>query len=369
MAMLQGGIPTDSLTWTYVKLFGRQLVEHVTDWKAIPNSHAWRRAAQSTPTRVLTKAQVMGVLVSIQMRADRVELLVDDGTGLVRAVQWTTTWVGRVVLGDLVLVEGKLNADTSWGDTPGSTRELRVLRISKVSDPNEELLQWLDVVELTTSFYAQGVASRQTSVAEARPLTQRADTTPQPKPTGWETITRRVFLECLVPEDEENAFLSRSDAAPCDATLMEVLKRLVQRQKQLTTAREQHALHITFPELLNELLREKDIPVERALHHEITRFLRQTFAKLRSVGLLALVDQETDRHVFLSFQFALAPILLAFLQGHDDGASVAEIAEHVIAQAQWRRLSFEWLECALQRLVEERKITQRPTDKRFQCVK
>lgn len=43
-----------------------------------------------------------------------VEYLIDDGTGLMKAVLWNAPDRADVGLGDLVEVEGKLNANTSF---------------------------------------------------------------------------------------------------------------------------------------------------------------------------------------------------------------------------------------------------------------
>ena len=42
------------------------------------------------------------------------EILVDDGTALIKTVLWGEDAQVSVVLGDLVLVEGKLNVDKNW---------------------------------------------------------------------------------------------------------------------------------------------------------------------------------------------------------------------------------------------------------------
>lgn len=82
-----------------------------------------------------------------------VEYLLDDGSGLVAAVRWGAG-PPAAALGDLVEVEGKLGASES---------ELRVVRMSRLQDPNEEPLHWARAAELARERQraAQGRAARQ----------------------------------------------------------------------------------------------------------------------------------------------------------------------------------------------------------------
>ncbi|KAJ0401034.1 hypothetical protein P43SY_009914 [Pythium insidiosum] len=112
-ASMSSAIGEDPLTWAYAKLLGCQLVTRVGDFDGLPNSYAWRSPGRR---RLLTKALFVGLLVSIQVRAERVEFQVDDGSGIVHGVLWTPAWDHSVVLGDLVLIQGKLNSSAARED-------------------------------------------------------------------------------------------------------------------------------------------------------------------------------------------------------------------------------------------------------------
>lgn len=57
---------------SFVKLFARQITQELVEFEGIPGSHAWKwRHDGVWRARVFTKAQVVGVLVSIQERNER----------------------------------------------------------------------------------------------------------------------------------------------------------------------------------------------------------------------------------------------------------------------------------------------------------
>ncbi|CAH0486507.1 unnamed protein product [Peronospora farinosa] len=149
----------DPLTWSFVKLFGVHVCRELLGFEGLPGSHAWRwKSAGLWKARLMTKAQCIGVVVSIVVRTDRVEFLVDDGTALIKTVLWGKGVQVSVVLGDLVHVEGKLNIDKNW-DAVELSRELRILRITVVEDSNNELLHWIQVMELAQTYYSAASGS------------------------------------------------------------------------------------------------------------------------------------------------------------------------------------------------------------------
>lgn len=57
---------------SFVKLFARQITQELVEFEGIPGSHAWKwRQDGIWRARLVTKTQVIGVLVSIQERAER----------------------------------------------------------------------------------------------------------------------------------------------------------------------------------------------------------------------------------------------------------------------------------------------------------
>jgi hypothetical protein len=57
-----------------VKLFGHHICCHLHEFEGLPVSHAWRwKEAGLWRARLLTKAQCIGVVVSVVERSDRGE--------------------------------------------------------------------------------------------------------------------------------------------------------------------------------------------------------------------------------------------------------------------------------------------------------
>uniref|UniRef100_K3W9Q7 CST complex subunit STN1 n=1 Tax=Globisporangium ultimum (strain ATCC 200006 / CBS 805.95 / DAOM BR144) TaxID=431595 RepID=K3W9Q7_GLOUD len=225
---------------SYVKLFAHQIAQQLVEFDGIPGSHAWKwRRDGIWHARLIIKAQVIGVLVSVQERTERVEFLVDDGTALVKAVLWSaSSWQKTVALGDLVHVEGKLNIDKNWhNDASTPMREIRVVRLSKVDDPNEELLHWAHVMELSKEVYSASAATSTTcssgqrvegvstlSASHRHHRHQEADT--------WDQIMVHAFFDLNVDADAKSRFLSREPRAAHDELLLTTLDDWLHEQRQ-----------------------------------------------------------------------------------------------------------------------------------------
>lgn len=251
----------------------------------------------------------------------------DDGTALVKAVRWSAVgWDRRVVLGDLVLVQGKLSVDRTHD---GGEREIRVVHITRVDDPNEELLHWVHVMELARGVYSADLSSSSSS-ADSEPH-GAASLTPS-RTSHWDQIAAHAFFDLAVDTQVKTRFLERTSAAAHDALLVETLEALVHEQQQqqpplegdASRGSDSLAVRVTFVDTLKRIShhhqqqqreegegsRTEDVDAQI-----VVRRLRRTFAALRSSGLLFLEDTDADRHVLLSFEFALAPALLQHLRG------------------------------------------------------
>lgn len=148
----------DPVTWSFAKLFARHVTQELREFEGMPGSHAWcwRSDRGLWRARLVTKAQIVGVVVAVLERTERgaladfvwhvvlykrvkadviaVEFLVDDGTAVLKAVRWSnaTAWDHDVALGDLVHVQGKLNVDWTTQDDSGANRAY-VLDVGGVS--------------------------------------------------------------------------------------------------------------------------------------------------------------------------------------------------------------------------------------------
>ncbi|KAL4114321.1 hypothetical protein PRIC2_014644 [Phytophthora ramorum] len=314
----------DPLTWSFVKLLGFQLSRELREFEGLPLSHAWRwKSAGLWRARLLTKAQCSGVIVSVVERADRVELLVDDGSALVKAVVWGQDIHAPVVLGDLVHVEGKLNVDRNW-DLQETTRELRVLRVSKVQDPNEELLHWTQVMELSDQYYSAAAGELYS--------TQTASSGTVDTGAQWEDIAAEAFFSL-----GHTALMRQLASLSAIMSLQSSVAQMRPGDDEVTSKNQRiHALQYVF-------------------------------RTLRRAGLLFLEDDVADRHVLLSFEAALKPALLQLLEGRLQSRSIAELADAVLAQERFKCIPLQWIETGLEKLLMTHLVAQREETQLF-CI-
>uniref|UniRef100_A0AAV1UJ41 CST complex subunit STN1 n=1 Tax=Peronospora matthiolae TaxID=2874970 RepID=A0AAV1UJ41_9STRA len=324
----------DPLTWSFVKLLGVHVGRDLVEFGGLPASHAWRfKMSGLWRARLLTKAQCIGVVISTVERADRVEILIDDGTALVKTVLWGENVRAPVALGDLVHVEGKLNMDKSWDAVDlGRARELRILRITPVDDPNAELLHWTQVMELE---------KRYLSAASGSP-----------------------FFELSIAISTKQRFLSRSDRGSYDETLLELLESILLQQ---TTSGSDEVSMISFSTFISS-----PGPVAMVDKHGKTvdknqriRALQFSFRELRRAGLLFLEDDEADRHVLLSFEVALKPVLLQVIRDRSQGSSIVEIVDAILTQERFKCIPLHWIEKSLERLIASQHVLQHEKSQLF----
>ncbi|GMF15731.1 unnamed protein product [Phytophthora fragariaefolia] len=170
-----------------------------------------------------------------------------------------------------------------------------------MQDPNEELLHWTQVMELTQTYYSSGGESADASTASSTAATGRAQ---------WEDITADAFFSLAVSPGSKQEFLDRSERDPRDGVLLWTLESLLLQQ----TGKE--PVSVTFSDQIAAAERETHGRSEAALSKaQQIRAMQYAFRKLRRSGLLYLEDDEADRHILLSFEAVLKPALLQLLQG------------------------------------------------------
>ncbi|KAG9398731.1 hypothetical protein AC1031_014517 [Aphanomyces cochlioides] len=98
---------------------------------------------------IITRVQLVGWITSVQPKTDRVEYVLDDGTGEISLVKWNET-LRRVALGDLVRIQGKLKLSAWLGQI-----EIIASNVTPIEDPNEEILHWVEVWHLFTTVYSK----------------------------------------------------------------------------------------------------------------------------------------------------------------------------------------------------------------------
>lgn len=133
----------DPVFWAHVKLFvgdARKLMRY-------PHTAGAFRA-HSHP---LSRVEIVGCVVELVSKATREIFVVDDGTGVImccRPVSAGGGAAGGPSLGDLVRVRG------SMGEFRGN-REIHITDLSRVRDPNAEMLHWVQAVKLDRSVYSK----------------------------------------------------------------------------------------------------------------------------------------------------------------------------------------------------------------------
>ncbi|TDH66028.1 hypothetical protein CCR75_007382 [Bremia lactucae] len=363
----------DPLTWSFVKLFGLQISCDLHEFDGLPGSHAWRwKTAGIWRTRLLTKAQCCGIIASVVERSDRgealavdsqccnfdesilVELLVDDGTELVKAVLWGEGLSAQVALGDLVCVNGKLNTNKNW-DTDQESRELRIVRTYKLEDANEELLHWAQVMELKQAYYSATNKALDVSAESGQAIPSVG--------TQWEKLATIAFFSLCIDARAKQHVIDESPNAVRTKALLETLESILKQQKQCCAM---EAVKITFKDYLNDPNQDPQSSNNGPSNgFSRIRTLQYVFRRLRQAGLLFLEDDAVDRHMLLSFEAVLKPALLQILRDSPKGRSIPDIADALLCQELFKCIPLQWIESGLERLEESQLIVHNKAFKLF----
>jgi hypothetical protein len=121
--------------------------------------------------------------------------------------------------------------------------------MSIVDDPNEELLHWVQVVQMTRAYYPTSEAAGDTSAPEA----SAARSSRQSTSIGerWEKIGREAFFHLRVsPETGDTVGVDQRGRV-----LLDVVGRLVRQQAEELGAAgvERRAVRVTFAAVLRDL--------------------------------------------------------------------------------------------------------------------
>lgn len=129
-------------------------------------------------------------------------------------------------------------------------RELRVVRITNVDDPNEEPLHWAQAMQLTTSFYTTDKSSLSRTRATQAP-TRSSDNQKQGSFAHgmWERVGREAFFHLCVSVETKQLICGGEHVDQRHVVLVDVIERLLSQQKNLLKTK-QRGLRVTFSELL-----------------------------------------------------------------------------------------------------------------------
>ncbi|KAI9922225.1 hypothetical protein PsorP6_000484 [Peronosclerospora sorghi] len=139
---------------------------------------------------------------------------------------------------------------------------------------------------------------------------------------------------------------------------MDILELLLVKQVASGT---NEAIRIQFSDYINSTryYAKMDTHGEVTNINQRIRALQYTFRKLRRAGLLYLEDDEADRHVLLSFEAALKPVLLQMLGDRSRGLSTVDIANAILTQERFKCVPLQWIETSLGNLLASQQIVQR----------
>lgn len=127
------------------------------------------------------------------------------------------------------------------------------MRITKVEDPNEELLHWLQVQSLVQEVYSNGSAGSNSASSSS----DRADATSSSQSSNpesdWESIVNDAFFRLAVDPATKERFLLRPGREKHDALMMDTLEALLRQQNEAKTddaVSTATAIHVTFVDRL-----------------------------------------------------------------------------------------------------------------------
>lgn len=135
----------NALFWTHMKMF----VAEIFNLQECPDYRGAYCYARKHP---VVRVQILGHIVSIDVREKLTTYGVDDGSGTIACCRWNQSDQsmdsGRELLklGQLVTVQGKISVFREQ-------RQLTVDLIYSESDPNVEVLFWLEAINLGNTVY------------------------------------------------------------------------------------------------------------------------------------------------------------------------------------------------------------------------
>lgn len=157
----------DALFWSHMKLF----VKEIQYLQEVPDHKGVYSYANKHP---VTRVEIVGYIVSIDVKEKLTTYGVDDGSGTIPCCRWRQSEESvdngqeQLNLGQLVTVQGKISVFREQ-------RQLTVDLIYAESDPNTETLLWLETVNLGKTVYRKTFSpSLKESQADKEGLTKEA---------------------------------------------------------------------------------------------------------------------------------------------------------------------------------------------------
>lgn len=107
----------------------------------------------------ICKVEIIGLITSLERRAKKILLTVDDGTGSVRCIKFIDDLANydtsSLSIGTLVVVRGSLELSETNRSSHGPAVTVALLEPAAGDDPNMETLHWLRTMQLMKDVYSK----------------------------------------------------------------------------------------------------------------------------------------------------------------------------------------------------------------------
>ncbi|OQS00356.1 hypothetical protein THRCLA_05988 [Thraustotheca clavata] len=296
---------------SYVKVLACQLL-------ALPAPEMFYRFCG----RIITRVQMVGIVASQQIKADRTEYLLDDGTGEIPFVWWHTENI-PCQLGDLVHIYGRLKR--SWQDQI----EITLVKAVRLNDPNTEMIHWMQCQLLLKEEYSN----------EARILPTNCPQTHDKSPVH--EYCRRVFLG-----QKLNSIVG---IHPTDELLIKIIDHFTQHDV---------GVGCQFQQVVNDLSHLVQDPSSRI------RQFRKVFTTLRNIGLLYLketyesivnTNEDDDIYCIHLYSDTIWPLIQKHLLLHQS-ISVDQVPTFIVSHLTCRHLPLHWIHQGIEQSVTSKTL-------------
>lgn len=107
--------------------------------------------------RPIQKVEIVGIIVSLDRKLNKIIVYIDDGTGIIRAVKYldqspgAPTYLFPGNIGETIIVKGNLEMYETNSDIYGFALKINI--VERIEDPNIEIYHSLMCMELYDSEY------------------------------------------------------------------------------------------------------------------------------------------------------------------------------------------------------------------------
>ncbi|KAJ3192835.1 CST complex subunit STN1 [Irineochytrium annulatum] len=266
------------------------------------------------------RVKICGIITAKDERERNISYYVDDGSGVVGCTEWfpesvRSKWDRRTLpLGALVTVQGKVSEYNHQ-------RQIVVNIITRETDPNAELLWWLEVADLAATVYRQrtwlppdfeaqerpkGMAGMVLAAADANDMADRAATF-DPFSTVAAKMEPEVFRSCCERRKREimEKLSDNSVVPPTQQDFNRLLEAVIWLQD-------------TIPEVRYEVVRRDPSLCELARRivkegSRLDKAFQNGFSALKNAGSISFHDEQADTYKVVRHDVNLGEAVLRII--------------------------------------------------------